>query len=534
MGYNKNWLPHLKDAIPKEAWRNQISMYTIALEGWRRGLTLTFFSVLTEGDKLRIHYSLSDQGREHHFHGSEGDKIAEEAVTICDNKVLTYKFLTKAAIPIPRGKAFDASDSDDDIVHYATSMNFPLVLKPTNGSGGRGVIANIRNSYELRDALIYVRQTLNFHEVIVEQYIQGREIRVFVLDGHVLGAVHRRPPNVVGDGKSSIRGLIDIKNEQRKAVPHLYNRPIKIDRRVRHSIRSAGYTLDSVPKKGERVFLGDISNISVGGEPVDVTDELSPELKSIAVHAAKAIPGLAHCGVDLIIDQKDDKGVVIEVNTAPGLGSHLFPIEGKARDIPKAIIDYYFPETKTLNAEKSNVYFDYKTIEESLKGGAVNEIEVLPAPSGEVLSKRFTISGTAPGFNMDRWITKHVFELDLIGEVRSRNSDAIEVIVSGKRNDVNQFAKLLRQKTKKIGALAISEEVWEKPVKAGFKIRDGTESMTSHALEVELDHLQRKVNAAQKEKQRLERQIQKIERSRSWKLTAFIRKTGDLLKKKEN
>lgn len=528
--YNKNWLPHLEGSLPKEAWRNQISMYTIALEGWRRGLTLKFFSVLNEERKWQIHYSLSNQGREHLFKGSEGDKITAEAVKVCSNKAITNEFLAKAGIPIPQGNMFRASNTDDEIVDYAKTIGFPLVLKPTDGSGGRGVIVNIKGPKELREAFQYVRQQLKFNEVIVEEYIQGNEVRVYVLGEKVIGAVHRRPPNVVGDGKNSIRELIDIKNEERKTVPHLYNRPIKIDRQVRHTIRSLGYTLDSVPKKGERVFLRKISNISVGGEPVDVTGELTPSIKNIAINAAKAIPGLTHCGVDMIVNQKNDTGIVIEVNTAPGIGSHLFPIEGKARDIPKAIIDYYFPETIKLNSKKSNAYFDYKTIEESLKSCSMNEIEVSPAPLEKPYSKKLTISEFTSEFNSYNIITKHALSQNLNGFVRKGNNHQLEVIVSGEKRRVEQFKKAL-DRNHHFRSQVVDEEDWGKPIKVGFYISDGTELMSLHALEIELNHMQKKIDSVKRETKRLERQIKKIEDSHSWKYTLLVRKSGDLIKK---
>src|SRR5690606_30809451 len=102
--------------------------------------------------------------------------------------------------------------------------------------------------------------------------------------------------------------------------------------------------------KGERVFLRENSNISTGGDSVDVTDELPQEIKEIAIKALKVVPGLPHGGVDIIINKNAPEGkvegVVIELNPVPQIGSLVFPMIGKARDVTGAIIDFYFPETK--------------------------------------------------------------------------------------------------------------------------------------------------------------------------------------------
>src|SRR5699024_9709724 len=110
-----------------------------------------------------------------------------------------------------------------------------------------------------------------------------------------------------------------------------------------------GYSLYSVLNQNEQLYLNDLSNVSLGGEPVDYTEYLTQSQRDIAINATKAIPGLAQCGVDMMIRDDTEEGLIIELNSSPGIGSHLFPVKGKARDIPKFIIDHYFPGTKNIN-----------------------------------------------------------------------------------------------------------------------------------------------------------------------------------------
>ncbi|MHC0552916.1 ATP-binding protein [Salinicoccus sp. CNSTN-B1] len=91
---------------------------------------------------------------------TRGDLVSKEAVKICINKDLTKKHLVEAGVKTPQGEVFNKNDSDEEIQKYAEQLGYPLVLKPTDGTGGAGVIANIKNAEEIQQALQYVRVQL--------------------------------------------------------------------------------------------------------------------------------------------------------------------------------------------------------------------------------------------------------------------------------------------------------------------------------------------------------------------------------------
>src|SRR5699024_3283117 len=103
--------------------------------------------------------------------------------------------------------------------------------------------------------------------------------------------------------------------------------------------------------KGETVYLKGESNISAGGDSIDVTDSIRPEVREVAVAAVKAIPDLHHAGVDMIVNEQE--AVVIEINSTGSTALHTFPLYGESQNVAEKIIDYYFTETK--NEEKSDV-----------------------------------------------------------------------------------------------------------------------------------------------------------------------------------
>src|SRR5690625_3353834 len=284
------WLPHLENSIPESARGYTTSLYSIALEGWRRGLNLKF--IKTKRNKSNTVFELSDGDITHRFVASRGDLITEEAFKICKNTAETKKYLIKKNVPTPEGKEFDKNTPDAQIIKYANKRGYPLVIKPIDGTGGKGVIAGIQDQREFEKSLTYVRNHLGYKSILVEDYFEGEDYRVYVIGDEVVAVTKRIPANVIGDGKSTIRQLIKQKNNERRESPILRSSLIKIDQELNNTIKKQNYNLDSVPPINKRVILKSKNNISAGGDPIDITDRIPDQIKSIAIAGCSAIPGL--------------------------------------------------------------------------------------------------------------------------------------------------------------------------------------------------------------------------------------------------
>ncbi len=518
--YKQEWLPHLKDAFPPDAKRNRTSLYTIALEGWRRGLHLKFYSARDYDERQNIRYSLSNETKTHYFNGSSGDFNSEQAFAICDNKALTAEYLEAQKVPIPKGFMFKEDAGIDEILNYVEKIQYPIVVKPTDGSGGAGVFANINSKKDLVKAVNFIREKQNFKEIIIQQHVFGEEVRVYVLDNKVLAAANRLPANVLGDGEQTVVQLVRNKNELRKSIPHLHYRPIKIDLGVRQLVEAEGYTLDSVLPKGERLYLKKISNISTGGDPVDITNELTQEQREIAVNATKAIPGLTHSGVDIIINQETGKTVVLEVNTRPGIGSHLFPVEGTAVDIPEKVIDYYFPES--INIKRANEYFSLQIAFDSLQSNSLEKVEISPAPRNELVAKLYIINSDLEATVFYSHIKKYIIERNIHGEIQQTNSSEVLHLIAAHEN-INELEALysfLEKRKDMLQIKKIKEELYNKPIKIGFEVIDGLSTMSFLELENEYKEKVKEKRITEREVIRLNQRINLVEKSRAWKMTA--------------
>lgn len=272
------------------------------------------------------------------------DRTSAVAVDVACDKILTKKMLSLAGIPVPEGLP---AHTEDEAVKAAEAIGYPVVVKPVDGNQGQGVNLNLKDEKEVREAFRIASEYRP--RVLVEKYIQGRHYRLLVVGGKFVCAAERIPAHVVGDGVHTVRELIEKANrDPRRGEGH--EKPltqIKIDLVVLQVLSKQSLTLDSVPDRGQVVFLRENCNLSTGGTARDVTDLVCPENKALVERAA-AMVGLDVAGIDVTTEDisvpiEKSGGAVIEVNASPGIRMHLYPSEGEPRPAAKAIVDMLFP-----------------------------------------------------------------------------------------------------------------------------------------------------------------------------------------------
>jgi len=447
--------------------------FQISLEAWRRGLEVSYFKKSGE-----LYYRIKSQNKTHCFYrsGLMDDEMSVLAHEICLNKEETKKYLSREKIKIPRGKRFEPHYSDDEIVRYAKLIGYPLVLKPTDGHFGIGVFSNIRDEKTLIRYLTYVRQDLKFGDIIIEERIEGDDLRVFVVGDEVVAATIRLPANITGNGKDSIKRLIKLKNTERKRNPRLSKSPIKYDMEIQDSIRSIGYTMKSIPPKGVRLNLRNKCNISAGGDSVDVTEELPMHIKHMAIQAVKAIPGLYHGGVDVLYDIKnpESSGTIIEINSQARISIHLYPSEGIPRDIPAALIDYYFPESIPNKGKNRNLFYDRRSTIYALDKDPAEEYTLPSAPEQEVVPREIIVSGVVHGVGYRKWAKNQALKLNISGFAENLRFKKVRIIVAGNNNDINTFIKLCKKGPEKARVDDVEVLDYTNPIMTGFKIKHNT------------------------------------------------------------
>jgi cyanophycin synthetase len=265
-------------------------------------------------------------------------------VDLASDKEDTKFLLEQAEIPVPKGEIVRSEAGLEDAVK---KLGYPIVIKPISGNHGRGITTNIENWEDAVVALAAAKEVSR--SVIVERFITGEDFRLLVIDYKLVAAAKRTPAGVTGDGKSTIKQLIDEVNaDPRRGYGHeKVLTQITIDDMTKGLIKQAGLTLDSVLPEGQWMKLKDTANLSTGGTSTDVTDIVHPYNVFMAERIARII-GLDICGIDVMTSDistplPETRGAVLEVNAGPGFRMHLAPAEGLPRNVAAHVIDMLYP-----------------------------------------------------------------------------------------------------------------------------------------------------------------------------------------------
>ena len=271
-----------------------------------------------------------------------GGNTSGIAIDIACDKLLTKELLYNQCLPVAEGVEII---NPVQMLLEAERIGYPLVVKPRFGNQGKGVFVNLRNEKELINA--YNTILKDYKDIMMEKYVVGKDFRVCVVDYEVVAVSRRIPPYVVGDGASSIDDLIcKLNDDMRRGDGH--EKPltkVKVNEELINYISKHSYSLDSILKEGEKVFLRENANLSTGGIAIDFTDVICKENIEICKRAAKAV-GLDVCGIDICCTDisKPIDGAIIEINAAPGIRMHEHPYEGESRNVGGAIVDMLFKE----------------------------------------------------------------------------------------------------------------------------------------------------------------------------------------------
>ena len=247
------------------------------------------------------------------------------AVHAAEQKDVARALLHRAGVAVPAGRAFDRTADPAEALDLLEALG-TVVVKPVDGDKGRGVTVGVRDEAQLREAWeLALRETRT--GVVVEEVCVGGEVRILIVDGQAHAAARRVPPHVTGDGRQTIRDLINATNARRHGDFFLHGKPIMLTPHRLRRLADAGLTPLSVLAAGQRCDLDVTGNLRTGAEPQDVTETLHPSYLRIAEDAVAAIPGLRSAGVDLLAADLlapagDSEHVVLEINPNPGLGIH--------------------------------------------------------------------------------------------------------------------------------------------------------------------------------------------------------------------
>jgi cyanophycin synthetase len=267
-------------------------------------------------------------------------------VDIAGDKNLTNRLLAAAGLPVPRSEMVR---TEEEAMAAARRTGFPVVLKPLDGNHGRGVGLDLRDEDAVRGWFPRALAESRRGVLQIESFVTGNDYRVLVVGGRMVAVAQRIPAHVTGDGRHTVKELVETTNEDpRRGLGHeKVLTKIKIDDAAIELLEKQGYTLDDVPEEGAFVKLAATGNMSTGGISIDRTWDAHEENVDIAEEAAQ-VTGLDVAGIDFLtpdISQpvRETGGAIVEVNAAPGFRMHTHPTEGEPQYVAKPVIDMLFP-----------------------------------------------------------------------------------------------------------------------------------------------------------------------------------------------
>ncbi|MGD2217956.1 MAG: N-acetylglutaminylglutamine synthetase [Gemmatimonadales bacterium] len=311
----------------------ELNPYAVIIieEARRRGIKVEVL------DEELAYFRLSLGGRSVVCRESLTELTSAVAFCRCDDKRLTHRLLNGAGLSVPSQQlAGEQAENLAFLERYGS-----VVVKPARGEQGAAVRVDVRTPDDLQEAIEAARRECD--DVILEEYVEGDDLRVIVIDNEVVAAAVRKPPQITGNGENTVTELIEKYSRRRMAATGGESR-VPLDDETQRCVRLSGHDMDTVLPAGEVVTTRRTANLHTGGTIHDVTERLHPTLAGVSVAAAKALD-IPVVGLDLAVpDIEGPDYWIIEANERPGLANH------EPQPTAERFIDLLFPLTAPSTA----------------------------------------------------------------------------------------------------------------------------------------------------------------------------------------
>ena len=257
----------------------------------------------------------------------QGERVMlDSALTLelAGNKALIYRLLAEDGYQVPKSLVFSLN-TINKAFEFKQEVDSNVVIKPMSSWAGQGVTVNINNTETLKKAASYASRFGD--ELIIEQHIPGDSYRLLFLNGDLIDAVRRDSPQVTGDGKYTIRELIEEENQKRiNADEIIALSTISIDSDCKRTLKEQGLTLSSIPPGGEPIVIKTVPNHNNRFENHVVKNQVHEDIisqgRKICSQYRIELAGLDIITTDIGRPLNETGGVINEINTTPGLHHH--------------------------------------------------------------------------------------------------------------------------------------------------------------------------------------------------------------------
>jgi cyanophycin synthetase len=264
-------------------------------------------------------------------------RTSQIAVQVSTDKHLVSQQWARIGIPVAAGRLVR---DEEEAVGAAREVGWPVAAKPADADYGRGVSLPLRTDEQVRAAYRKARSCSASGRVLVQRYLRGASHRLLVVEGSLAGAVRRDPIGVLGDGRHSVRELVERANRD---ACWGADRQLALGDGERALLAEAGFDSETVPAPGVKVLLSHNMLETYS----DVTERVHPDTRELACDAARLIgldvAGLDAIALDISRPLAEQGGGFLEINAQPAIAIHRAPHCDRPQAVGDAIIASLFP-----------------------------------------------------------------------------------------------------------------------------------------------------------------------------------------------
>ena len=123
------------------------------------------------------------------------------STSLASDKEGTHSLLKDMGLPVPLQMMFV---TEDEAVHAARKIGYPIVIKPLDANHGRGISINLTTDEQVREAFHFAKEQGRSRSILAESFVTGFDHRMLVINNELVAVAKRVPGHVIGDGKCSI------------------------------------------------------------------------------------------------------------------------------------------------------------------------------------------------------------------------------------------------------------------------------------------------------------------------------------------
>lgn len=246
------------------------------------------------------------------------------AAALASDKLATYLVLHRAGIPVPATRIVN---TEADLSAAAQELRWPLVVKPLDQSLKRGVTIGVADQITL-EAAFRVARNVSAESVLVQEQVEGEEFRLTAIGGDFQAARQINPAVVEGNGRHTVRQLVEACNADPRRGDHAgaLSARIQLDAEVEALLTEQQLGLEVVAAVGQPVRISRMCGRLAGGITSDAKGLLHPSY-FVLLQRVRQVLQLDVLGLDLITPDParpwwEVDARVLEVNPRPGLSLH--------------------------------------------------------------------------------------------------------------------------------------------------------------------------------------------------------------------